>query len=151
MSNAWIVDAARTPRGRGKKDKGALSGIHPQELMAQTLNALAKKTSVDTTAIEDVVLGTVVQAQEQGACIARRRGPRRARSVRAPLAEERGGRDRSGPLLEGALRRGGSGDRQDRTEHRRVSARRHDVRRARAAQAGLRAARRDAGGPERRD
>ena len=47
MTTAWIVDAARTPRGRGKKDKGALSGIHPQELLAQTLNALAERTGID--------------------------------------------------------------------------------------------------------
>ena len=39
MSEAWIIDAVRTPRGRGKKD-GALAGLHPQELMAQTLNAI---------------------------------------------------------------------------------------------------------------
>lgn len=71
MANAWIIDAVRTPRGRGKKDKGALSGIHPQELMAQTLNRLAEKSGVDKAAVEDVVLGTVTQAKEQGACIAR--------------------------------------------------------------------------------
>jgi acetyl-CoA C-acetyltransferase len=71
MGNAWIIDAVRTPRGRGKKDKGALSGIHPQELMAQALNRLAEKSGAGKDAVEDVVLGTVVQAQEQGACIAR--------------------------------------------------------------------------------
>ena len=41
MGEAWIIDAVRTPRGKGKKDTGALSGIHPQELLAQCLNALA--------------------------------------------------------------------------------------------------------------
>lgn len=71
MSNAWIIDAVRTPRGRGKRDKGALSGIHPQELMAQTLNRLAEKSGLAKEAVEDVVLGTVTQAKEQGACIAR--------------------------------------------------------------------------------
>lgn len=71
MSNAWIIDAVRTPRGRGKRDKGALSGIHPQELMAQTLNRLAEKSGVAKESVEDVVLGTVTQAKEQGACIAR--------------------------------------------------------------------------------
>ena len=35
MSNSYIVDAVRTPRGRGKVDKGALSGVHPRELFAQ--------------------------------------------------------------------------------------------------------------------
>lgn len=39
MGEAWIVDAVRTPRGRGKKDTGALSGIHPQELLSGCLIA----------------------------------------------------------------------------------------------------------------
>lgn len=68
---AYIIDAARTPRGRGKKDKGALSGLHPQELLAQTLNALIAKTGLDAALVDDVVVGCVSQAQEQGACIAR--------------------------------------------------------------------------------
>jgi len=71
MANAWIVDAVRTPRGRGKAGKGALSGVHPQELLAQTLLALAERTAVDARHWEDVVVGCVSQAGEQGACIAR--------------------------------------------------------------------------------
>ena len=71
MTTAYIIDAARTPRGRGKKDKGALSGVHPQELLGQTLNELARKTGVDKDTVEDVVIGCVSQAQEQGACVAR--------------------------------------------------------------------------------
>ncbi|MEM1413796.1 MAG: acetyl-CoA C-acetyltransferase [Myxococcota bacterium] len=71
MTEAYIVDGARTPRGRGKAGKGALSGIHPQELMAQTLNALAEKTGIPKEKVDDVVVGCVSQAKEQGACIAR--------------------------------------------------------------------------------
>ena len=71
MTNAWIVDAARTPRGRGKKDKGALSGIHPQELLAQTLNAIAERTGLEKKDVEDVVMGCVSQAGDQGANITR--------------------------------------------------------------------------------
>ena len=71
MTTAWILDAARTPRGRGKKDKGALSGIHSQELISQTLNALAERTDIDKKDVEDVVMGCVSQAGEQGANIAR--------------------------------------------------------------------------------
>ena len=71
MREAWIVDAVRTPRGRGKKDKGALSGIHPQELMAQTLQQLAARTDFDPKDVDDVILGRVSQAKEQGANIAR--------------------------------------------------------------------------------
>jgi acetyl-CoA C-acetyltransferase len=71
MAEAYILDAVRTPRGRGKAGKGALSGIHPQELLAQTLNELAKRTGVDKRDVDDVVIGCVTQAQEQGANIAR--------------------------------------------------------------------------------
>ena len=40
MGEAWIIDAVRTPRGKGRKDVGALVQTHPQELMATTLRAL---------------------------------------------------------------------------------------------------------------
>ena len=71
MGNAWIVAAARTPRGRGKMGKGALTSVHPQELLAQTLNVAVERAGVDRAQVEDVVMGTVSQAKEQGACIAR--------------------------------------------------------------------------------
>jgi acetyl-CoA C-acetyltransferase len=71
MGEAWIIDAVRTPRGRGKKDKGALSQIHPQELLAQALQALTKRQSFDAKDVEDVVAGCVSEAGEQGGCIAR--------------------------------------------------------------------------------
>lgn len=71
MGDAYIIDVVRTPRGRGKPGKGALSGIHPQELLAQTLNQLAKRTGLKKEDVDDVVIGCVTQAKEQGACIAR--------------------------------------------------------------------------------
>ena len=71
MADAWIIDAVRTPRGRGRKEKGALSAIHPQELMAQALQALAQRVPFDPVDVEDVVVGCVSQAGEQGGCIAR--------------------------------------------------------------------------------
>ncbi|MGK3969137.1 acetyl-CoA C-acetyltransferase [Sorangium sp. So ce1667] len=71
MRDVFIVDAVRSPRGRGKAGKGALSGVHPQELLAQTLNRLAEKTGIRKEDVEDVVVGCVTQASEQGACIAR--------------------------------------------------------------------------------
>jgi acetyl-CoA C-acetyltransferase len=71
MGEAWIIDAVRTPRGKGKKDTGSLSGIHPQELLAQTLNAVRDRTGIDPMDVEDVVAGCVSAAGEQGACIAR--------------------------------------------------------------------------------
>ncbi len=71
MGEAWIIDAVRTPRGRGKKEVGALSETHPQELMATTLRALAERNPIDPKEVEDVIVGCVSQAGEQGACIAR--------------------------------------------------------------------------------
>jgi acetyl-CoA C-acetyltransferase len=71
MRDVYIYDAVRTPRGRGKANKGALSGIHPQELLAQTLNRLAERGQLDKNLVDDVVVGCVTQAKEQGACIAR--------------------------------------------------------------------------------
>ncbi|HVU00250.1 MAG TPA: acetyl-CoA C-acetyltransferase [Polyangiaceae bacterium] len=71
MSTALILDAVRTPRGRGKPGAGALSSLHPQELVAQTLNQLAKRTDFRKEDVSDVVLGCVSQVKEQGACIAR--------------------------------------------------------------------------------
>ena len=71
MRDAYILDATRTPRGRGKIGKGALSGVHPQELLAQTLNQLAKRTPFKKDDVADVVIGCVTQVNEQGACIAR--------------------------------------------------------------------------------
>ena len=71
MGDAYIIDAVRTPRGRGKAGKGALSGIHPQELLAQTLIELSRRNSLRREDVEDVVIGCVSQVKEQGACIAR--------------------------------------------------------------------------------
>ena len=68
---AYVLDAVRTPRGRGKAGKGALSGVHPQELLAQTLEALAGRTGIDRAEVDDVVVGCVSQVGEQGANVAR--------------------------------------------------------------------------------
>src|SRR5580765_2793714 len=71
MGSALIIDAVRTPRGRGKPGAGALSGLHPQELLAQTLNQVAKRNELSKADVEDVVVGCVSEVGEQGACIAR--------------------------------------------------------------------------------
>ena len=67
---AYIFDAVRTPRGKGKKD-GALHGVTPMELAATTLRALRTRNQLDTSLVDDVVLGCVSPVGEQGACIAR--------------------------------------------------------------------------------
>ncbi len=71
MGEAWIIDAVRTPRGKGRKDVGALVHTHPQELMATALRALAARHAFDPHDVDDVVVGCVSQAGDQGACIAR--------------------------------------------------------------------------------
>ncbi len=67
---AYIYDAIRTVRGKGNK-KGALMGITPTELAAQVLVALKDKHDLDTTLVEDVILGCVGQVMDQGANIAK--------------------------------------------------------------------------------
>ena len=57
MREAWIIDAVRSPRGRGKPGVGSLSHIHPQRCMAQVLNGLRDKVGFDPADIEDVVAG----------------------------------------------------------------------------------------------
>src|SRR5262245_57945707 len=70
-SNSYVIDAVRTPRGRGKAGKGALTRIHPQELLAQTLRALEARGSVRAVEVDDVIAGCVTQVGDQGANIAR--------------------------------------------------------------------------------
>ncbi|HEY4218974.1 MAG TPA: acetyl-CoA C-acyltransferase [Gemmatimonadaceae bacterium] len=75
LRDAVIVDALRTPRGRGRslssKNPGALAGVHPQELVAQILNALADRTGLATRDVDDLILGCVTQVDDQSANIAR--------------------------------------------------------------------------------
>jgi acetyl-CoA C-acetyltransferase len=71
MHNSYVIDAARTPRGRGKPGKGALSAVHPQELFAQVLRALQRRQGLDPRAVDDVFVGCVSQVGEQGANLAR--------------------------------------------------------------------------------
>lgn len=68
--DAWIVDAVRTPRGRGRQD-GALHGVHPQALFAQCLQALSARTGFDPSGVDDVVAGNGILAGEHGDDIAR--------------------------------------------------------------------------------
>ncbi len=70
MADAFIYDHVRTPRGRGKAD-GALHEVTPIELSRQVLNALRARNNLDTSLVDDVVLGCVAPVGEQGANIAR--------------------------------------------------------------------------------
>ena len=67
---AWIIDGVRSPRGKGKSN-GSLHHIHPQELLAQVLNALRDRVGFDPATIDDVVVGNGNSAGDQGVCIGR--------------------------------------------------------------------------------
>ena len=70
MTDAYIYDAIRTPRGKGRKD-GALHEVTSLRLSALTLNALKERNDLDGHAVEDVIWGNVTQVGEQGGCLAR--------------------------------------------------------------------------------
>jgi acetyl-CoA C-acetyltransferase len=70
MSEAYIYDAVRTPRGKGRKD-GALHEVSSVRLSTQVLNALKDRNGLDGHAVEDVIWGNVTQVMEQGGCLAR--------------------------------------------------------------------------------
>jgi len=65
MAEALIIDAVRTPRGVGKAGKGALSEIHPQQLGATVLRALAERNKLNTGDVEDIIWGTSAQVGPQ--------------------------------------------------------------------------------------
>jgi acetyl-CoA C-acetyltransferase len=70
MTEAYIYDHVRTPRGNGKAD-GALHEVTPVELASQALRAIRDRNELDTSVVDDVVLGCVSPVGEQGADIAR--------------------------------------------------------------------------------
>ncbi|SFM50776.1 acetyl-CoA C-acetyltransferase [Shimia aestuarii] len=70
MTEAYIYDAVRTPRGKGRKD-GALHEVTSVRLSANVLNALKERNNLDGHAVEDVIWGNVTQVKEQGGCLAR--------------------------------------------------------------------------------
>lgn len=70
MTDAYIYDAVRTPRGKGRTD-GSLNEVSAARLSAQVLNALTSRNGLEGHAIEDVIWGNVTQLGEQGACLAR--------------------------------------------------------------------------------
>jgi acetyl-CoA acetyltransferase family protein len=70
MRDAVIVDAVRTPVGKGKPG-GTLSGLHPVDLHAHAIRALVERTGIDPAAVDDVISGAVGQIGEQSANTAR--------------------------------------------------------------------------------
>jgi len=70
MSEAYIFDAVRSPRGKGRKD-GALQEVTSVRLSAQILSALKERNNLSGHAVEDVIWGNATQVGEQGGCLAR--------------------------------------------------------------------------------
>ena len=71
MSEAWIIDACRTPRGIGKIGKGALAHLHPQHLGATVLKAIAERNDLNTAEVDDIIWGTSQQRGKQGGDLGR--------------------------------------------------------------------------------
>jgi acetyl-CoA C-acetyltransferase len=71
LANANIIDAARTPRGIGKIGKGALTEIHPQRLLGTVFRALRDRNDLDTSHVEDTIVGCNAQIGKQSSCVGR--------------------------------------------------------------------------------
>jgi acetyl-CoA C-acetyltransferase len=67
---AYIYDAVRTPRGKGKKD-GSLYDVQPLELLTTVFKAVRERNNLDTKFVEDAIIGCVTPVGEQGADIAK--------------------------------------------------------------------------------
>ncbi len=115
MAEAYIYDAVRTPRGKGRSS-GSLHEITALSLATQVLEQIRDRNQLDTSKVDDVIFGCVAPVGEQGSDIAR------VAALNADYADNRCGRaDRSllrfGPGSgehgggEGAFRRSGYGDR----------------------------------------
>jgi acetyl-CoA C-acetyltransferase len=71
MTEAWIIDACRTPRGIGKVGKGALAECHPQHLGATVLKAIAERNDLNTAEVDDIIWGTSSQRGKQAGDLGR--------------------------------------------------------------------------------
>ena len=71
MTDAYIIDAARSPRGIGKAGKGALSEFHPGRLLAKVFEGIGERNNLRTDDIDDVVVGCSSQVDKQGSCVGR--------------------------------------------------------------------------------
>lgn len=74
MSDAFIIDACRTPRGIGKVGKGSLAHLHPQHLAATVLKGLRDRNKLNTADVDDIIWGTNAQRGKQQADLGRMAG-----------------------------------------------------------------------------
>jgi len=80
---AWIIDAVRSPRGKGK-ETGALHDVHPQRILAQVLNALQERNGFDTADVDDVIMGCGAGSGDHSMDIARMAALDAGWSMQAP-------------------------------------------------------------------
>ena len=85
MTDAYIFDHVRSPRGKGKSD-GSLHQVTPIELLTQVLESLRDRNDLDTSRIDDVIMGVVHSQGEQGS------NPARVAAINAGYAEEAAGK-----------------------------------------------------------
>jgi acetyl-CoA C-acetyltransferase len=71
MTEAWIIDVCRTPRGIGKVGKGALADLHPQLVGSAVLKAIAERNNLNTEEVDDIIWGTSMQGGTQGGDLGR--------------------------------------------------------------------------------
>ncbi len=69
-NQAWIIDAVRSPRGKGK-ESGSLHAVHPQRILAQVLNALRDRNGFETADVDDVIMGCGAGSGDHSMDIAR--------------------------------------------------------------------------------
>ena len=82
-NEAWIIDAVRSPRGKGKKT-GSLHEVHPQRILAQVLNGLQARHDFDTAEVDDVVMGCGAGSGDHSMDIARMAALDAGWSIEAP-------------------------------------------------------------------
>ncbi|MBN9274893.1 MAG: acetyl-CoA C-acyltransferase, partial [Mesorhizobium sp.] len=83
MAEAYVYDAVRTPRGRGKKD-GSLHEVPAVRLAARTLEAIRDRNGLDTATVDDIIFGCVDPVGEAGAVIPRAAAFEAGYDTRAP-------------------------------------------------------------------
>ena len=71
MSESWIIDACRTPRGIGKVGKGSLAAMHPQRVASTPIKAIIERNGLDSSQVDDVIWGTATQSGTQGGNLGR--------------------------------------------------------------------------------
>ena len=71
MTDAYIIDAARSPRGIGKAGRGSLAHLHSGRLLAKVLEAIRDRNDLNTDDVDDLVVGCSSQVGNQGSCVGR--------------------------------------------------------------------------------